>query len=192
MRHHTHHRLGEALRFARAAFMHEGGRFGRHREHGGDERHGHGRGRHRRFDQGDLRLVLLRLIADKPRHGYDMIKAIEDLIGGGYSPSPGVIYPTLTLLEELGYVTVASEDGKKRYEATEAGTAYLAANQEAVSAIFARMAEGREKEPAPQLLRAMANLRTALKLRIAQGPIPEERLAAIAAAIDAAAGEAER
>jgi DNA-binding PadR family transcriptional regulator len=69
-----------------------------HRRHGG----GHGRsGLRRFFAHGDLRLVILRLIAEKPRHGYEIIKAIEERVAGAYSPSPGVIYPTLTLLEEL-------------------------------------------------------------------------------------------
>jgi len=75
--------------------------------------HGRGlRGHHgprraeRVFDQGDLRFVILKLISQAPSHGYEIIKAIEEKVGGAYSPSPGVIYPTLTLLEELGYVTV--------------------------------------------------------------------------------------
>ena len=65
------------------------------------------------FGHGGLRLVLLQLIADKPRHGYELIKAIEERLNGSYSPSPGVVYPTLTLLEELGYVTVSTADGAR-------------------------------------------------------------------------------
>src|SRR5271168_3337781 len=76
--------------------------------------HGHRPRRAERvFDQGDLRYVILKLISEAPRHGYEIIKAIEEKVGGAYSPSPGVIYPTLTLLEELGHVTVAEHDGKK-------------------------------------------------------------------------------
>src|SRR5580704_15477146 len=93
--------------------------FHRHREAFAAREFGfHGRGRgmgHMRvrregrvFDQGDLRFVILKLISEAPRHGYEIIKAIEDKVAGAYSPSPGVIYPTLTLLEELGYVTVES------------------------------------------------------------------------------------
>ena len=77
--------------------------------HLGHGRHGHGgrSGLGRFFAHGDLRLVILHLIAEKPRHGYEIIKAIEEQVGGAYSPSPGVIYPTLTLLEEIGYQLVA-------------------------------------------------------------------------------------
>ena len=84
---------------------------------------GHGR-RGRVFDQGDLRLVMLALIAEQPRHGYDIIKALEEMTGGEYSPSPGVVYPTLTLLLEQGLAeTSDAEGGKKLYAATEAGRA---------------------------------------------------------------------
>src|SRR5579862_6069316 len=103
---------------------------GRHRHrHGGfDDRwehfgHGFGRGgRERMFDNGHLRLVILQLIADKPSYGYELIKAIEERLAGSYAPSPGVVYPTLTLLEEEGYAMVSSTDGsKKLYAATEEG-----------------------------------------------------------------------
>ena len=69
---------------------------------------GGGRGGGRMFDQGDLRWVVLQLVAEQPRHGYEIIKEIESRVGGGYSPSPGVIYPTLTLLEEMGWLVVTS------------------------------------------------------------------------------------
>jgi DNA-binding PadR family transcriptional regulator len=161
------------------------------------ERHGphrHG-GRRRLFDYGDLRFILLRMIVDKPAHGYDLIKALEERMGGGYSPSPGVIYPTLTLLEEQGLADVTADSGKKLYRATAEGVAYLQANQTAVDAIQARIdAVARERNilPPPQLVRALENLKTALRLRLAGGPVAAERVAAIAAAIDAAAAEAER
>src|SRR5690606_25340682 len=78
---------------------------------GGHGRHEHGRagmggrgGRRRLFDGGELRLVLLKLIGDQPRHGYDLIREIEDKTGGAYAPSPGVIYPTLTLLADMGLI----------------------------------------------------------------------------------------
>src|SRR4051812_6983152 len=136
-------------------FAHEGfgrgseGFWGRHRGMGG-----RGRGGGRVFDQGDLRFVVLRLIADKPRHGYEIIKAIEEQVGGAYSPSPGVIYPTLTLLEDLGYATVgASDGGKKLYTITTEGTAFLEANRAAVEGVTARIAEVRSaygEGPSPQ------------------------------------------
>ena len=80
-------------------------------------RHHHRRGRP--LGQGDLRYLLLHLLAERPRHGYDLIKAVEELTGGAYVPSPGVVYPTLTLLEELGYAEVAEPgSGKKLYSLT--------------------------------------------------------------------------
>ena len=135
-----------------------GGRHGRHGRHGGD-RSG------RLFDHGELRFVVLHLIAEKPRHGYEIIKAIEDRAGGAYSPSPGVIYPTLTMLEELGYAALTEQDGKKLYALTEAGEAYLRENQRTVDGIAARLAEAaaaRGDGPAPQVVRAVENLKLAL------------------------------
>jgi DNA-binding PadR family transcriptional regulator len=158
-------------------------------------RHHHGGGRRRLFDHGDLRFILLSMIAARPAHGYDLIKALEQRMGGGYSPSPGVIYPTLTLLEEQGFANVTAEDGKKLYQVTPDGQAFLAANQQAVEAIQARIdAVARERSvvPDPRIIRAIENLKTALRLRLAGGPIADEQVRSIAAAIDAAAAEAER
>src|SRR6266550_508074 len=124
-------------RQARGDFGFGGGRLGGHYRGGG-----RGGRLGRFFDHGDLRYVLLHLIAEKPRHGYELIKAIEEQFGGAYSPSPGVVYPTLTLLEELGYVTVSTGDGaKKLHEITAEGRAFLDANRRAVDALFARMVE---------------------------------------------------
>jgi DNA-binding PadR family transcriptional regulator len=175
-------------------------------EHRHDDSHHSGRGRHGRggwssnssdlelrrfFAHGDLRLVILRLIAEKPRHGYEIIKEIEERVAGAYSPSPGVIYPTLTLLEELGYVAVSPGEGaRKLHEITEAGRAFLAANGPAVEAVFARMEEAsaaRGGGPAPQILRAMENLKLALRLRLGRGPLSEGQITAVTAALDAAA-----
>ncbi len=158
-----------------------------HRDRG--ERHRHGRGG-RVFDHGELRLVILALIAEQPRHGYELIKAIEERLGGSYSPSPGVVYPTLTMLEELGHATVHESAGKKLYTITEAGRAYLADNAAAVATAMGRVAEGRARPdgaPPPQLIRAWENLRLALRLRQSNGPLPETALDAIVAALDAAA-----
>ena len=100
----------------------------------------HGGRMRRVFDQGDLRYVLLRLIAESPRHGYELIKAIEEKFGGTYSPSPGVIYPTLTFLEELGYIRPETAEGpRKQFVITPEGTAFLTANQAVVDQIFARV-----------------------------------------------------
>ena len=94
----------------------------------------------RMFEQGDLRYVVLRLLQEKPRHGYEIIKALEEKFGGAYAPSPGAVYPTLQLLEDLGYARIASDqEGKKVYEITDAGRAHLAENQATVDSIFERI-----------------------------------------------------
>jgi DNA-binding PadR family transcriptional regulator len=94
----------------------------------------------RMFEQGDLRYVVLRLLEEKPRHGYEIIKALEERFGGAYAPSPGAVYPTLQLLEDLGYARIVSgEEGKKVYEITDAGRAHLAENQATVDSIFDRI-----------------------------------------------------
>ena len=86
---------------------------------------------------GDLRLVVLALLDQGPSHGYEIIKALEEKSSGFYSPSPGVIYPTLTFLEEAGYVTAATEGNKKVYSITQAGRDYLAENRETVDSVLA-------------------------------------------------------
>jgi DNA-binding PadR family transcriptional regulator len=170
-----------------------GGRHGRgHGRHGGGGRGGPGS---RVFHHGALRLVVLALIAETPRLGYEIIKAIEERLAGSYSPSPGVIYPTLTLLQEIGHVTVEENEGKKRYSITDEGRAYLAANQSAVDAELARMQEVSKRHgggPAPQIIRAMENLKLSLRLRMGRGPLSDEELQAVAAAIDGAALNIER
>jgi DNA-binding PadR family transcriptional regulator len=117
-------------------------------------------------------------------------------VAGAYSPSPGVIYPTLTLLEELGYATVSDGDGGKKLHAiTDQGRAFLDANRTTLEALLARMAEaGRanESSSAPQILRAMENLKMALRLRLSRGPLNDEQATALAAALDAAAQAVER
>lgn len=178
-------------RFARGEPMHGPG-FGH-----GRRGHGHGRGGLGRFfAHGDLRLVILHLIAEKPRHGYELIKAIEERVGGAYSPSPGVIYPTLTLLEELGYVTTSAEaGGKKQHAITTEGQSFLDANHATLDALLARMDEADRLHgagPAPQIMRAMENLKLALRMRMARGPLSEDQANAVAAALDAAATSVER
>jgi DNA-binding PadR family transcriptional regulator len=184
---------------------HEYGRHFGHKSFGdGDLRHGHedGRSHHRRgrrsgrlFDHGELRLVVLGLISERPRHGYEIIKEIEDRVAGTYSPSPGVIYPTLTMLEELGHATVAEADGKKLYAITADGTAYLAANRTALDNALRRMQSVNTAHgggPAPEILRARENLKLALRLRESRGPLTEQQIRDIAAALDAAAVAIER
>jgi DNA-binding PadR family transcriptional regulator len=120
----------------------------------------------RMFGHGDLKLILLALIAEQPRHGYDLIRTIEEMFDGAYAPSPGAVYPTLTLLEELGHASVQSDDGKKLYTITEEGKAFLAENKEAVDAVMSRMEQTAKmfaRAAAPMALReAMHNLKRAL------------------------------
>jgi len=94
------------------------------------------------FEQGDLKYVILKLLEEKPRHGYEIIKELEERFGGAYSPSPGTVYPTLSMLEDLGYARATLEEGgKKIYEITSEGTAYLAENKSTVEDIFDRIAD---------------------------------------------------
>ncbi len=119
-----------------------GGRRGGGPGWGGGGRGGPGGGWRggRMFEQGDLKLVVLRLLEEKPRHGYDIIKALEDRTGGVYSPSPGAVYPTLQLLEELGHARAVDEGGgRKIYEITDAGRAHLAEHRTAADDLFDRV-----------------------------------------------------
>lgn len=174
---------------------HAHGMFGReHGPHG--HRHGGGGRLGRMFDHGDLRLVILQLIAEKPRHGYELIKAIEEKTGGAYSPSPGVVYPTLTLLEELGQITVQPGEGaRKLHTITPEGEAFLAANRAGLAAITGKLeavSAAYGGGQAPQLQRAVENLKLALRLRVSRGPLSEEQVRRIAAVLDAAATDIEQ
>jgi DNA-binding PadR family transcriptional regulator len=93
----------------------------------------------RMLAQGDLRLIALSFIAEAPRHGYEIIKLLEEKTADWYSPSPGIVYPTLTYLEEAGYVTATSEGSKKLYTITDEGRAYLDANRDVVDTVFDRL-----------------------------------------------------
>jgi len=95
--------------------------------------------RGRKMGSVDLRLVLLTLLAERPSHGYELIKALEDRSGGFYSPSPGMVYPALTWLEEVGYTSVTAEGAKKLYQLTAEGRAYLAQHQQAADAILSQL-----------------------------------------------------
>jgi len=167
---------------------------------GGRGQHrGGGRGGARVFGHGGLRFVLLQLIADKPAHGYELIKAIEDRLGGSYAPSPGVVYPTLTLLEEMGYLSVEAGDGsgRKRYSITASGQEFLAANREMADAMMARMSGGvdgagpRGGRP-PQVTRAIENLKLAMRMRLSGAAMTEQQAHEFAAVLDAAAQQIEK
>jgi DNA-binding PadR family transcriptional regulator len=177
----------------------------RHGRHGG---FGHGpfggRGRSgglgaregRMFDGGELRLVILALVAEKPRHGYDIIKELGERVGGDYSPSPGVVYPTLTMLEEMGYARpTQDEQGRKLYMATPEGEKALADNKAQVEAIFARFGDREDAEAhggVNSVIRAMMNLRAATRLRLRSRSATPEQIQAIVDALDDAAKTIER
>jgi len=155
-----------------------------------------GRRGRRMFESGELRLVLLKLIADEPRHGYDLIRAIEDLTGGEYAPSPGVIYPTLTLLQDMGLIEEAKEKGpRKPFQVTDEGRKHLEENAAEVEALFERLAELAPREGSgagPAIGRAVKNLMTALRHRIDRDGLDDELLHEIAAILDEAAQRIER
>jgi DNA-binding PadR family transcriptional regulator len=177
-----------------------GGRFGRGEGPRGwsEEGPGSGRGgggRRRMFDGGELRLVLLKLIADKPRHGYDLIRAIEERTGGAYAPSPGIVYPTLTMLSEMGLIEEQLAEGaRKQFAITPEGTAHLAEHDAEVTAMLARLdALGamRERTDAVPIRRALHNLRSVLQSRLGEG-LDKERMHDAAALIDEVAQKIER
>ena len=168
-----------------------GGRMGRHAEHGE-------RGRGRRFgrflDHGDLRYIILALLEEQPRHGYELMKELEERTGGAYRPSPGVVYPTLALLEDEGLIRQAEgETTRKLFELTDTGKAELDKNRLGVEAVFARMDEAAQHAGPgrPRIGRAMMNLGMALKNRMSR-PITAEELDRIVNMIDDTASAIER
>ena len=136
--------------------------------------------RARFFEQGDLKYVILRLLEEKPRHGYEIIKDLEGRFGGSYAPSPGTVYPTLTMLEDLGYAKVVPEEGgKKIYEITDEGRRYLQENSSTVDDIFSRIAEfveGFTDTPMRDLNQAFQRLARAT-YKTATGHIDKDRRA---------------
>ena len=165
----------------------------------GDWGDGHGRGRRgrrRMFDSGELRLVLLKLIADQPRHGYDLIRAIEEMTHGAYAPSPGVVYPTLTMLQDMGLIEETKGEGaRKAFAVTDEGRAHLAEKEEEIAALFERLeglgSDQRMAGGAP-IKRAIGNLLSALWHRATREDVDEQTLHDIAAILDEAAQKIER
>jgi len=98
------------------------------------------------FEKGDLKYVILDLLKDKPGHGYEVMRALEERFHGMYSPSAGTVYPTLQLLEDLGYLTATQRDGKKIYSITEEGRRFLAEHRQSVDAIWGRVGGGCERD----------------------------------------------
>lgn len=123
-----------------------------------------------RFERGDIRYVILSLLKERPMHGYEVIRELERRFGGAYAPSPGTVYPTLQMLEEMDYVTAAEQDGKRVYTITEAGLAYLRENQERVDGIWGRM---REDEPGSG---EMHDLRQEFMMLVTMLPLMMKRL----------------
>jgi DNA-binding PadR family transcriptional regulator len=155
--------------------------------------------RGRKFSSEDLQLLLLAMLAEAPRHGYELIKALADRSNGFYAPSPGMVYPALTCLEELGYATVEMEGNRKRYALSDAGSEYLAANRERVDLMLAKLLHFARKmdlvrrayageqvdEDAgdggwvPELVAARRALKRALLLRTDASPQEQRRIAVI-------------
>jgi DNA-binding PadR family transcriptional regulator len=167
--------------------------------HGWGGRHGRGGGdmmrAGRMLAQGDLRLIALALIAEQPRHGYEIIKVLEEKTAGWYSPSPGIVYPTLTYLEEAGYVTAQTEGAKKLYTITDEGRAHLDENRDFVDAVLERLAaigermrrrfgddEERRGPSVPPLVRAaLDNLREVAAERLATDAEAEAKVVEVLA-----------
>ncbi|HTV26645.1 MAG TPA: PadR family transcriptional regulator [Xanthobacteraceae bacterium] len=155
----------------------------------------------RMLAQGDLRLVALALIAEAPRHGYEIIKLLEEKTADWYSPSPGIVYPTLTYLEEAGYVTASIEGSKKLYTITDEGRAYLESNRDLVDVVLDRLAalgervnrwrraargERQDRRTLPPLVEAaLDHLRTTLGKRLDDDGEAEARLVEILVRTDA-------
>lgn len=143
------------------------------------------------FEHGAIKLLALGLVAERPCYGYELIKHIEALVGGDYSPSPGVIYPTLTYLVDMGWASVQDgEGGRKQYTITPAGLAQLAQQGEELQGLKERLQLGRERmaaRRAPDIERAMGNLKAVLHQRFADGNVSAELTRRIATVIDEAA-----
>lgn len=205
MRECSHNFLGH--RFARRWHGHHGKRGGM------GSRHGRGGRLGRFFAHGDLRFLILKLISEKPRHGYEIIKAIEEGVAGAYTPSPGVIYPTLTMLEELGWIQITDSEGtKKLYDITDDGKLALEANRATVDIIIGRMAEIKSAQTeaeqhhddgayedtegpadvAPPIRRAMRSLISTLRHRHSRDNLTQSQAMAIAAILTAAAEKIEQ
>ena len=155
-----------------------------------------GGGRERFFDAGDLQLIILSLLAEKPSYGYELIKAIEERMGGGYAPSPGVVYPTLTLLEERGFARIEPTEGNRKvYGITEEGRAELAKHVDRLRDLTGRVdrtGQRLRRGRVPEVRRAFGDLRRAVLRASLRGRetgegVPEATFAKIIEAIEHAA-----
>jgi DNA-binding PadR family transcriptional regulator len=155
-----------------------------------------GRRARRIFEGGELRLVLLKLISEQPRHGYDLIRAVEELTGGEYAPSPGIVYPTLTMLEEMGLIEeTAGEGARKPFQITDEGKAHLEENAEEAEELIGRLkalSPSHYPEGGSPVWRAMRNLGVAIRNRLQHGEVNEDTVHELAALIDEFAQRVER
>jgi len=198
-RHHGHGRFVSPDGFGRGGFGRGGGPFG-DGPIGGGGRGGHGGGRgggrRRLFDNDALKLILLKLIADTPRHGYDLIREIQTLSGEVYAPSPGVVYPTLTLLADMGLIAEQPGEGsRKLFAITDDGTAYLGEHQAGLALVMERiasLAQTAERTDGAPLRRAMHNLRMAIQGRLEKEGADAQTMFDVASLIDEAATKIER
>ncbi|WP_253381844.1 PadR family transcriptional regulator [unidentified bacterial endosymbiont] len=158
-------------------------------------RHEHDGGgrRPRFFGHGDLRLVILDILTRNASHGYELIKEIENLTQGHYTPSPGVIYPTLDFLQDQTYISITGEEsGRKKIALTAAGQQWLRENQQQLEQIQARIkvrSVGFQLRKNPQMKRALDNFKAVLDLKVNQGELSDAQLKQIVGAIDRAALE---
>ncbi|MDN8601913.1 helix-turn-helix transcriptional regulator [Citrobacter sp. S2-9] len=162
-------------------------------QHGCEHRHGRGGGgrRQRFFGHGELRLVILDILTRDASHGYELIKAIETLTQGNYTPSPGVIYPTLDFLQDQEFISISEEEGgRKKIAITQAGQQWLVENHEQLAHIQERVKArcvGFELRKNPQMKRALDNFKAVLDLRVNQADISEAQIKKIIGVIDRAA-----
>ncbi len=188
--------------------MKMGGEGGRRGPRGGGPRGGGGSGergpnergpggrRRRLFDGGELRLMILSLLESQPRHGYDLIRALEQASGGAYVPSPGMVYPLLTMLSDMELVNEASDTtARKMLSLTPAGVAELDANRAPIAQLLGRLkalSDVRERTDAVPVRRAMHNLRAVLMARLSEDSVTRETILDAVALIDSAAQQIER
>ncbi|WCL54384.1 PadR family transcriptional regulator [Gimibacter soli] len=167
-----------------------------HEGHEHRHRHGPGYGRRRILDSAELRLVLLKLIAEEPCHGYDLIQAVGTLTSSAYAPSPGVVYPALSMLEDTGLIDpVQSEGAKKAFAITNAGETELAEKADMAEAIFQKLSSltpAEEMPDAAPVKRAMNNLRFALRTALHRTGARKDLAHDIATILDTAAQQIER
>jgi len=155
---------------------------------------GHGRKRGRMFEKGDLKYVILDLLEDEPSHGYEIIRKLEERSRGFYSPSPGSVYPTLQLLEDMGYVSATQRDGKKVYAITDAGRKFLEENQRSIRDIWGRFGGGWDPEVASELHEIRHDVMDLGKLfgqQMREGRVDKDKLARVRAVISTASREIE-